>query len=179
MEAAQRGHEYAGLEHLLLVLLHDRVTRRVLHRTGADVDALEPAASTTSWSRRSTSCREKERGEPSTTLAFQRVLARAVAQRQGAGKEEVGGPDVIVSMYAEPESFAVYFLEEEGVTRLDLVTYLAHGVSEPDRRRLGDDGADAGRRAGRDDDEGSTTRTTTTTTRPRPGATPSPPSPRS
>ncbi len=131
MEAAQRGHEYASLEHLLLVLLQDRVTRRVLHRTGADVDALERRLDTF-LDQEIDVLPERERGEPSTTLAFQRVLARAVAQRQGAGKQEVGGPDVIVSMYAEPESFAVYFLEEEGVGRLDLVTYLAHGVTESD-----------------------------------------------
>ena len=143
MEAAQRGHEYASLEHLLLVLLQDRVTRRVLHRTGADVDALERRLDTF-LEQEIDVLPERERGEPSTTLAFQRVLARAVAQRQGAGKEEVGGPDVIVSMYAEPESFAVYFLEEEGVSRLDLVTYLAHGVTESDLAAdgWGPDGSD-------------------------------------
>jgi ATP-dependent Clp protease ATP-binding subunit ClpA len=149
MEAAQRGHEYAGLEHLLLVLLQDRVTRRVLHRTGADVDALERRLDTF-LEQEIDVLPERERGEPSTTLAFQRVLARAVAQRQGAGKQEVAGPDVIVSMYAEPESFAVYFLEEEGITRLDLVSYLAHGVSEPG---LGDGWDDPGDLDGSDGEE--------------------------
>jgi ATP-dependent Clp protease ATP-binding subunit ClpA len=139
MEAAQRGHEYAGLEHLLYVLLQDRVTRRVLQRTGADVDGLRRRLDTF-LDQEVEMLPPAERGEPSTTLAFQRVLARAVAQRQGAGKEEVGGPDVVVSMYAEPESFAVYFLEEEGVGRLDLVSYLAHGVTEPDLLGPGDDG---------------------------------------
>ncbi|MFW6175233.1 MAG: Clp protease N-terminal domain-containing protein, partial [Acidobacteriota bacterium] len=131
MEAAQRGHEYAGLEHLLFALLEDRVTRKALARSGADLDTLQERLESFLDDEVET-LPEDERGEPSTTLAFQRVLARAVAQRQGAGKEEVGGPDVVVSMYAEPESFAVYFLEEEGVTRLDLVSYLAHGVVEPD-----------------------------------------------
>ncbi len=131
MEAAQRGHEYAGLEHLLFSLLEDGVTRRALRRAGADVSALRRRLERF-LDEELDRLPEGERGEPSTTLAFQRVLARAVAQRQGAGKDEVAGPDVVVSMYAEPESFAVYFLEEEGVTRLELVTFLAHGVTEID-----------------------------------------------
>ena len=129
LEAAQRGHEYAGLEHLLLSLLQDSVTRRALQRTGADVEALHDRLEGF-LDQELEALPAGDRSEPSTTLAFQRVLARAVAQRQGAGREEVAGPDVVVSMYAEPESFAVYFLEEQGVTRLDLVSYLAHGVPE-------------------------------------------------
>ncbi len=136
MEAAHRGHEYAGLEHLLFSLIEDVLTRRILRRAGADVDSLRRRLERF-LDEELDRLPESERGEPSTTLAFQRVLARAVAQRQGAGKDEVAGPDVVVSMYAEPESFAVYFLEEEGVTRLDLVSYMAHGVTELDP---GDDG---------------------------------------
>ncbi len=174
MEAAHRGHEYAGLEHLLFSLLEDVVTRRALRRAGADVDGLRRRLERF-LEEELDRLPEGERGEPSTTLAFQRVLARAVAQRQGAGKEEVAGPDVIVSMYAEPESFAVYFLEEEGVTRLDLVSYLAHGVAEIDP---GDDGWEPDL----DDVTSRTSRATRTrrrtTTRPRPGVTRSRPSPR-
>jgi ATP-dependent Clp protease ATP-binding subunit ClpA len=131
LEAAQRGHEYAGLEHLLHSLLQDSVTRRALQRAGADVEALHDRLEAF-LDQEIDALPEDDSSEPSTTLAFQRVLARAVAQRQGAGKEEVAGPDLVVSMFAEPESFAVYFLEEQGVTRLGLVSYLAHGVSEPD-----------------------------------------------
>jgi ATP-dependent Clp protease ATP-binding subunit ClpA len=128
LEAAQRGHEYAGLEHLLYALLQDGVTRKALQRAGADVDGLRRRLEGF-LDREIEALPDDEQGEPCTTLAFQRVLARAVAQRQGAGREEVGGPDVVVSMFAEPESFAVYFLEEQGVTRLGLVSYLAHGVT--------------------------------------------------
>ncbi|MGD2114577.1 MAG: AAA family ATPase [Acidobacteriota bacterium] len=131
MEAAHRGHEYAGLEHLLYALLQDRLTARVLNRSGGNVDGLRKRLERF-LDDEIDRVPEEEIGEPSTTLAFQRVLARAVAQRQGAGKDEVAGPDVVVSMYAEPESFAVYFLHEEGVDRLDLVSYLAHGVAERD-----------------------------------------------
>jgi len=131
MEAAHRGHEYAGLEHLLYALIQDETTARVLRRSGADLGSLRSRLERF-LDDELDRMPEDERGEPSTTLAFQRVLARAVAQRQGAGKDEVGGPDVLVSMYAEPESFAVYFLEEEGVTRLELVSYLAHGTVESD-----------------------------------------------
>jgi len=136
MEAAHRGHEYAGLEHLLYALIQDDLTARVLRRSGADLPSLQSRLERF-LDDELDRMPEEERGEPSTTLAFQRVLARAVAQRQGAGKDEVGGPDVLVSMYAEPESFAVYFLEEEGITRLELVSYLAHGVAESEP---GDDG---------------------------------------
>ncbi|MDX2000381.1 MAG: ATP-dependent Clp protease ATP-binding subunit ClpA [Thermoanaerobaculia bacterium] len=127
-EAAHRGHEYATLEHLLYALLHDRVTRRVLLRAGASVPALKQRLEGHLGDVQVLP--EDERGDPSTTLAFQRVLARAAAQRQGAGREDIGGPDVVVSMFAEPESFAVYFLEEQGVTRLELVSTLAHGDDE-------------------------------------------------
>jgi len=139
MEAAHRGHEYAGLEHLLYALLQDRVTARVLRRAGVNLESLCSRLEHFLEDELDRVPDDDERGEPSTTLAFQRVLARAVAQRQGAGKEEVAGPDVLVSMYAEPESFAVYFLEEEGVSRLDLVSYLAHGVPESE---AGDEGWD-------------------------------------
>jgi ATP-dependent Clp protease ATP-binding subunit ClpA len=128
LEAAQRGHEYAGLEHLLHALLQDSVTRRALQRAGGDVESLHDRLETF-LDQEIEPLPAGDQSEPSTTLAFQRVLARAVAQRQGAGKEEVAGPDIVVSMYAEPESFAVYFLEEQGVTRLDLVSYLAHGLT--------------------------------------------------
>jgi ATP-dependent Clp protease ATP-binding subunit ClpA len=141
VEAAQRGHAYAGLEHLLFALLRDPATQRALRGTGGDLRRLAgrlqqflddeidtvvlPAGA------------DEDDAEPSTTLAFQRVLARAVAQRQGAGREEVGGPDVVVAMYAEPESFAVYFLEQAGVTRLDLVSWLSHEAPGLDGRPTG------------------------------------------
>ncbi|HSL81772.1 MAG TPA: AAA family ATPase [Thermoanaerobaculia bacterium] len=147
LEAAQRGHEYAGLEHLLYALLQDGVTRKALQRAGADVDGLRRRLEGF-LDREIEALPGEEQGEPCTTLAFQRVLARAVAQRQGAGRDEVAGPDVVVSMFAEPESFAVYFLEEQGVTRLDLVSYLAHGVT-------GDgDADDTWEPIGDDDEEG-------------------------
>jgi ATP-dependent Clp protease ATP-binding subunit ClpA len=127
-EAAHRGHEYASLEHLLYALLHDKGTRRALVRSGANLPALKQRLE--GFLGEMPLLPEDERGDPSTTLAFQRVLARAAAQRQGAGKDEIGGADVVVSMFAELESYAVYFLEEQGVTRLELVSTLSHGDAD-------------------------------------------------
>jgi ATP-dependent Clp protease ATP-binding subunit ClpA len=128
-EAGRRGHEYAGTEHLLHALTLDDDSARVLRHAGADVDALrerldrhlvdelEPAAAGRPL-------------EPRLSLALQRVLARAATQVEGSGRDEVSPPDLLVALFSEEESFAVELLDEQGVGRLDVVSYLAHGVSK-------------------------------------------------
>ena len=126
-EAGRRRHELAGLEHLLFALCHDSETVDVLRHSGADVESLKDKLDA-----------YLEEGlepidesvEPSPTLAFQRVIQRAVFHCRSAGKEVVGGPNVLVAIFSEPECHAVSFLAQQGVTRLDVVTYLSHGVSK-------------------------------------------------
>ena len=132
-EAARLGHEYAVLEHLLHALTLDDDTRTVLRHAGADVHRVR---------RRLTEYLEREfetvdvpsSTEPRLSLAVQRVLARAGAQVEGSGRSEIRGPDLLVALFVETDSFALQLLEAEGVTRLDVVSYLAHGASKLEPR---------------------------------------------
>jgi len=128
-EAAAKGHEYAGLEHLLYALLMDAETVKVLGHAGTDVRELKRRLEAY-LAEQVESLPESQRREPMPTRGFQRVLARAAAHCQGAGKEEVNTTAVLVALFDEDDSFALSLLEEQGVTRLDVVSYLAHGVSK-------------------------------------------------
>ncbi len=131
-EAARRGHELVSLEHLLFALVHDATTAEVLKHCGADVERLK--------SRLDRFLRDKvhplpeaERGRSArATVGFERVIARAAAHVESSGKKEILAENVLVAMFAEPDSWAVHLLNEEGVTRLDVVSYIAHGVSKID-----------------------------------------------
>ncbi len=130
-DAAGRGHEFAGLEHMMVALLLDEKTSRVLHHAGADTAGLRKGL---------TSFLEEEvevlpvdkQGEPVLSRGIQRVMTRALAHAEGSGRLEMEGYDVLVAMFDEPDCFAVHFLEQAGVTRLDIVNYLAHGISKVD-----------------------------------------------
>jgi ATP-dependent Clp protease ATP-binding subunit ClpA len=138
--ANERRHEYATLEHLLLALSEDQDAVAVLRACGVDIDKLrrdlaqyldnELAGLVTSRG-----------GEAKPTAGFQRVLQRAAIHVQSSGREEVTGANVLVAMFSERESHAVYFLQEQEMSRLDAVNYISHGVakvpgkSEPRRVR--------------------------------------------
>ncbi|MCB1032943.1 MAG: AAA family ATPase, partial [Acidobacteria bacterium] len=130
-EASRRRHEFAGLEHLLLALTLEKETGEVLFHAGTDVRQLSRTLKEF-LDDEVESLPGEQLVEPKASLGFQRVIARAAAHMDGAGKEEVHGYNVLVSMFDEPECFAVYFLEEQGVSRLDIVSYIAHGVSKVD-----------------------------------------------
>ena len=129
-EAGRLGHEYAGLEHLLYALAIDDETADVLRHSGADVERLKRRLREHLEAEGGDDERAVLRREPRLSIAFQRVLARAGAQIEGAGKDELRGRDLLVALFHEPETMALHFLEEEGVTRLDVVSYLAHGQSK-------------------------------------------------
>jgi ATP-dependent Clp protease ATP-binding subunit ClpA len=128
-DATRRGHEFAALEHLLLALLGDDKTADVVKHCGGSVprlsgklesflaDEIKPLPEA-----------DRDRAQP--TLAFARVIQRAVNHVLGAGKAQAAGPNVLVAMYSEPESNAVTFLKEEGITRLDIVSFISHGISK-------------------------------------------------
>ena len=130
-EAANRGHEYLGLEHMLFALLHDDDTAGVLRHCGADIGRLKRSLERY-LDQELERLSEGRRTIPQPTLGLQRVLSRAATHVQGSGKEEVLGRNVLVAIFAEPDSWAVDMLNKEGVTRLDVVSYLAHGVSRLD-----------------------------------------------
>lgn len=128
--AKEHRHEFMTVEHLLLFLLENPAAGNVLQTCGVNVEALR--VDLTEFIEETTpkiSTNDKER-ETQPTLAFQRVLQRAVFHVQSAGKTEVNGANVLVAIFSEQESQAVYFLRRENVSRLDIVNYISHGMSK-------------------------------------------------
>jgi ATP-dependent Clp protease ATP-binding subunit ClpA len=148
-EAGRLGHEYAGLEHLLYALTFDTETAKVLKHSGADLDRVREDLS--EYLSEELEKIEDEDLQPRLTLGVQRVLSLAAARVGSSGKEEIKGPDVLVALFDEPDSYAIQVLESEGVSRLDVVSYLAHGVSRLQPPYFG--GSRNTEPAGDDDDE--------------------------
>ncbi len=141
--ANSRRHEFATLEHLLLALTEDQDALSVLRACGVDVERLR---------RELTEYIENELAnltgghidDAKPTASFQRVLQRAAIHVQSSGREQVTGANVLVAMFAERESHAVYFLQEQEMSRLDAVNYISHGIAKVTGRteRRGVSGAD-------------------------------------
>ncbi|HEX2094486.1 MAG TPA: Clp protease N-terminal domain-containing protein, partial [Longimicrobiaceae bacterium] len=129
LEAARRRHEMAGLEHLLFALLHDARTADVVERSGADVGRLR-ARLDRFLDQEVEPTPGDDTGEPVLTLAFRRVVQQAALQVLRAGRDEVSGAHVVIALWDEPDSFAVHFLEEAGLTRLALMRSVSHGAAD-------------------------------------------------
>ncbi|MGD2083067.1 MAG: ATP-dependent Clp protease ATP-binding subunit ClpA [Chromatiales bacterium] len=128
-DAKLKKHEFMTVEHLLLALLDNPAAAEVLRACGADIDRLRHEVS--EFIQATTPIIPGEDGrETQPTLGFQRVLQRAVFHVQSAGKKEVTGVNVLVAIFSERESQAVYFLDQQGITRLDVVNYISHGISK-------------------------------------------------
>ena len=130
-EAEARRHEYVTVEHLLYALAHEPVASNILLQCGADLVALRSDLQDFLDNDLPALPKEAE-VEPAQTLGFQRVLQRALIHVRSSDKEEVDGGSVLVAIFAEPDSHAVYMLESHGVTRLDVVSYISHGISKLD-----------------------------------------------
>ena len=127
--ASERRHEYATLEHLLLSLTDDMDAIAVLRACNVSVEKLR--ADLTDFLDTSLSELVGPRGsDPKPTAGFQRVVQRAAIHVQSAGREEVTGANVLVALFSERESHAVYFLQIQDMTRLDAVNYISHGVAK-------------------------------------------------
>jgi ATP-dependent Clp protease ATP-binding subunit ClpA len=128
-DATRRGHEFAALEHLLLALMGDEKTADVVKHCGGSVSRLSGKLEAfLETELKPLPEGDRERAQP--TLAFARVIQRAVNHVLGAGKEKAAGPNVLVAMFSEQDSHAVTFLKEEGISRLDVVSYISHGISK-------------------------------------------------
>jgi ATP-dependent Clp protease ATP-binding subunit ClpA len=127
--ANQRSHEYATLEHLLAALIEDRDAAAVLRACNVDLDRLR-ARITEYLDSEFTSITSKGVNEASPTPGFQRVIHRAVVHVQSSGREEVTGANVLVAIFAERESHAAFFLQEQDMTRFDAVQYISHGIAK-------------------------------------------------
>ncbi len=129
VEARQKRHEFITVEHLLLALLENPSAQEVLKACAAKIDELKKALS--EFIEQHTPIVAGD-GEVNTqpTLGFQRVIQRAILHVQSSGKKEVTGANVLVAIYGEKDSHAVYFLHQQGVSRLDVVNFISHGISK-------------------------------------------------
>ena len=127
--ASERHHEYATLEHLLLALTEDNDAIAVLKACGVDVDMLrQDLGSYLDDDLSGLIIDDYE--DPKPTAGFQRVIQRALIHVQSSGREEVTGANVLVAVFSERESHAVYYLQKQDMTRLDAVSYISHGVAK-------------------------------------------------
>jgi len=129
-DARAKRHEFMTVEHLLLALLDNSVALDVLKAVGADVDRLRKDLSEFIETTTPLIPAGDTQRETQPTLGFQRVLQRAVFHVQSSGRKEVTGANVLVAIFSEQESQAVYFLKQQNVARIDVVNYIAHGISK-------------------------------------------------
>src|SRR4029077_7488551 len=146
--ASDRHHEYATLEHLLLALLDDPDAVQVMKACNVETDPLRRSLQRYIDEELMTLVIEDGEDAKPTT-GFQSVLQRAVLHGPNAGRDEVTGANVLVALFTERESHAVYFLQEQNMTRLDAVSYISHGIA----KRPGMSAAKAVRGSEDDDDE--------------------------
>jgi len=127
--ASDRHHEYATPEHLLLALMDDSDAAQVMKACNVDLEALRKTVQKyVDEELRTLIIEDGEDAKPTT--GFQRVVQRAVLHVQNSGREEVTGANVLVALFTERESHAVYFLQEQNMTRLDAVSYMSHGIAK-------------------------------------------------
>ena len=137
--ANERHHEYATLEHLLFSLTDDGDAAAVLRACSVDLDLLKKNLREY-IDQELDNLVSEDREDAKPTAGFQRVIQRAVIHVQSSGREEVTGANVLVAIFAERESHAAYFLQEQDMTRYDAVNYISHGIAKrpglSDSRRL-------------------------------------------
>ena len=133
VEARQQRHEFITVEHLLMALLDNPSAAEVLRACAANIDELRKSL-VTFIKENTPTVGGSEEVDTQPTLGFQRVIQRAImhVQSTGNGKKEVTGANVLVAIFGEKDSHAVYYLHQQGVTRLDVVNFIAHGIKKSD-----------------------------------------------
>ena len=129
MDARQKRHELITVEHLLLAMIDNPTAADVLRACGAKFEVLRAELSQYIEEHTPTVTGEEE-VDTQPTLGFQRVIQRAMLHVQSSGKKEVTGANVLVAIYGEKDSHAVFFLHQQGITRLDVVNFISHGVAK-------------------------------------------------
>src|SRR6266545_3328931 len=129
VEARQKRHEFITVEHLLLALLDNPTAAEVLRACAANIEELRKALGDFITAHTPTVAGTGEI-DTQPTLGFQRVIQRAILHVQSSGKKEVTGANVLVAIFGEKDSHAVYFLHQKGVTRLDVVNFISHGITK-------------------------------------------------
>ena len=128
-DAREKRHEYITVEHLLVALLDNPSAIRVIRACGGSIDDLRRNL-TTFLRENVPSLPADSESDTQPTLGFQRVIQRAVLHVQGVGKKEVTGANVLVAIFGEKDSHAVYFLHKQNISRFDVVNYISHGISK-------------------------------------------------
>jgi ATP-dependent Clp protease ATP-binding subunit ClpA len=129
VEARQKRHEFITVEHLLLALLDNPTAAEVLRACAANIDELRKSLSGFVAEHTPTVAGTDEI-DTQPTLGFQRVIQRAILHVQSSGKKEVTGANVLVAIFGEKDSHAVYYLHQQGITRLDVVNFISHGITK-------------------------------------------------
>ncbi|MFK0571108.1 ATP-dependent Clp protease ATP-binding subunit ClpA [Endozoicomonas sp.] len=141
-DARDNRHEFMTVEHLLLALLDNESAARVLVSCGIDLNKLRQDLTEFVSSTTPLIPDDDQERETQPTLGFQRVLQRAVFHVQSSGKKEVTGANVLVAIFSEQESQAVYFLKQQDVARIDVVNFIAHGIAKTPGQELEELGHD-------------------------------------
>ncbi len=128
-EARRRRHEFLCIEHVLYALLHDADVVEIIRQCGGDVPDLKQSLERF-FAEKLETLPDDSTATPQQTLGFQRVIQRAAAHVQSAGKDEILGRNVLVAIFREPDCHAAYLLEQQSITRLDVVSYISHGISK-------------------------------------------------
>ena len=142
VEARQKRHEFITVEHLLLALLDNPTAAEVLRACGANMDELRKNL-TQHIAEQTPRIASDREVDTQPTLGFQRVIQRAILHVQSSGKKEVTGANVLVAIFGEKDSHAVYFLQQQGIARLDVVNYISHGITKTPQSHQGKADQDA------------------------------------
>jgi len=129
MDARHKRHEFISVEHLLLAMLDNPSAVEVLRACGANIEAMREQLGNFIEEHTPKVAGDDE-VDTQPTLGFQRVIQRAILHVQSSGKKEVTGANVLVAVFGEKDSHAVYFLSQQGVTRLDIVNFISHGITK-------------------------------------------------
>ena len=142
VEARQKRHEFITVEHLLLALLDNPSAAEVLRACAADIEELRREV-TGFINQHTPTVPGEDEIDTQPTLGFQRVIQRAILHVQSSGKKEVNGANVLVAIFGEKDSHAVYFLQKQNISRLDVVNFIAHGITKaPQPAGKGEEQAD-------------------------------------
>jgi len=147
VEARQKRHEFITVEHLLLALLDNPTAAEVMRACGANMDELRKNLLQHVGEQTPRIPAERE-VDTQPTLGFQRVIQRAILHVQSSGKKEVTGANVLVAIFGEKDSHAVYFLQQQGITRLDVVNYISHGITKTPQQQPTGKGEQEGEQEG-------------------------------
>ena len=127
--ASERNHEYATLEHLLMSLTDDQDAIAVLRACGVDIDKLGGELQQY-LDQELSNLVVGQKEDPKPTASFQRVVQRAAIHVQSSGRQEVTGANVLVAMFSEREIHALFYLQEQEMSRFDAINYISHGIAK-------------------------------------------------